>query len=319
MLSKIKLYPIFAPILSMQLLIYILVFPILWLLSILPFRALYIFSDFLSFILYSIIGYRKKVVLDNLKLAFPGKPEKELLKIRRQFYTHFTDVFMEMIKSITISEDKVLKHFVFEGIDVINDLGKKGKSIVLVGSHYANWEWMVSMNNLVIHKAYAVYTPIGNKYFDKMMLKYRTKYGGIFIKPSIARKTYEENERNGVLTLNALVSDQSPQLSRTRYWSTFLNVKVPVHVGAELIAKNLNQSVVFYEVSKVKRGYYKCTFKLLAENPNDYPDYQITDLFLREVERQIEVAPQYYFWTHKRFKHKDKFEEYLKDNPNYQF
>ena len=303
----------------MQLIIYILVFPILWLISILPFSVLYILSDFLSFILYNVIGYRKKVVLDNLKLAFPQKSKKELLKIRRQFFTHFTDVFMEMIKSITISEKKVHEHFVFEGIDILNKLGKKGRSITLVGSHYANWEWMVSMNNLVEHKAFAVYMPIGNKYFDKMMLKYRTKYGGEFIKPRIARKVYEENEKNGLLTLNALVSDQSPQLKRARYWATFLNVKVPVHIGAEQIAKKLNQSVVFYEVSKVKRGYYKCTFKILAENPREFPDYQITELFLREVERQIEAAPQYYFWTHKRFKHRDKFDEFLKDNPTYQF
>ncbi len=294
----------------MQFIIYIIVFPILWLLSILPFRVLYLLSNFVSFILFRLIGYRKDIVLNNIKLAFPEKPEAEIRKIRRQFYIHFTDVFIEMIKSITISEKNVHKRFVFEGLDVINDLGKKGKSIILVGSHYANWEWMVSLNNLVLHKAYAVYTPIGNKYFDKMMLKYRTKYGGIFIKPSVARKTYQENEENGVLTLNALVSDQSPQLSGTRYWTTFLNVFVPVHVGAEEIAKKLNQAVVFYEVTKVKRGHYKCTFKTIVENPNEYPNYQITDLYLKEVEKQVAKAPQYYFWTHKRFKHKDKYEEW---------
>lgn len=301
----------------MQLLIYIIVFPILWLMSILPFRVLYIFSDFLSFILFGLIGYRKKVIYDNIKLALPEKTEKEILKIRRQFYVHFTDVFMEMIKSITISEKSVHKRFVFEDVDVIHALGKKGKSIVLVGSHYANWEWMVSMNNLVEHEAFAVSTRIGNKYFDKMMLKYRTKYGGQFVTPRSARRTYESNAKKGILALNALVSDQSPQLSNTRYWASFLNVKVPVHVGAEQIAKKLDQAVVFYEVSKIKRGYYKCTFRILAENPKDFPDYQITDMFLHEVEKQVQKAPQYYFWTHNRFKHKDKFDEFLKKNPTY--
>ncbi|MDT0551789.1 lysophospholipid acyltransferase family protein [Urechidicola vernalis] len=303
----------------MQLLIYILVFPILWFLSILPFRLLYLISDFLYLILYYGIGYRKKVVYDNLKLALPNKSEKELLKIRRQFYVHFTDVFMEMIKSISISEKNVHERFVFEDVDVLRELGNKGRSIVLVGSHYANWEWMVSMNNLVDHEAYAVSTRIGNKYFDKMMLKYRTKYGGQFVTPRMARRTYEQNSKNGILALNALVSDQSPQLSKTHYWAPFLNVKVPVHVGAEQIAKKLDQSVVFYEVSKVRRGHYKCTFRVLAENPNEYPDYQITDMFLREVEKQVQKAPQYYFWTHKRFKHKDKFEEFLKQNLDYKF
>lgn len=303
----------------MQLLAYILIFPILWCISLLPFRVLYIISDVVSFILFQFVGYRKKVVLSNLRLAFPERPEKELLKIRRQFYTHFTDVFMEMIKSITISEDKIHKHFVFEDLDVIHKLGKKGKSVVLVGSHYANWEWMVSMNNLVEHQAFAVGATIGNKYFDKMMLKYRTKYGGDFVKPNMATRTYIKNSKNGILALNALVSDQSPQLKRAHYWTKFLNVKVPVHVGAEQIAKALDQAVVYYEVTKVKRGYYKCTFRLIAENPKQYPDYQITDMFLEEVEKQINKDPQYYFWTHKRFKHKDKFEEYLESYPNYKF
>ena len=294
----------------MQLLIYIIVFPILWLMSILPFRVLYLFSDFISFILFRIIGYRKDIVLNNIKIAFPDKSEKEVRKIRRQFFKHFTDVFMEMIKAITISEKNVHKHFVFEDVDVINDLYKKNRSIIVVGSHYANWEWMVSLNNLVKHQAYAVYTPISNKYFEKMMLKYRTKYGGEFIKPKVARKIYLENEKNGVLTINALVSDQSPQLQKTRYWATFFNAFVPVHVGAESIAKDLNQAVVYYKVSKVKRGYYKCTFKLLAENPREFEDYQITDMLLREVEHQVAEAPQYYFWTHKRFKHMGKYEEW---------
>lgn len=302
----------------MQLLVYIIVYPILWLVSILPFRVLYVFSDFLSFILLHIIGYRKQVVLKNLQLAFPEKTENELLKIRKQFYSHFVDVFMEMIKSLTMSEKSVRKHFIFENTDVIHDLYKKNRSIILVGSHYANWEWLVSLANLVEHKCYAVYTPIGNKYFDKMMRKNRSKYGGNMVTPRATRRTYAKNAENGQIALNALVSDQSPQLKKAKYWTTFLNVFVPVHVGAEQIAKSLDQSVVYYKVTKVKRGYYTCSFKILAENPNDYPNFQITDLFLKEVEQQIAEAPQYYFWSHNRFKHKDKFDQFLKKNPTYQ-
>lgn len=222
-----------------------------------------------------------------------------------------------MIKTITISKKAVNKHFVFENIHFINDLAKKGKSIVVVGGHYANWEWLLTLADRIEHNAFAVYAPIGNKYFDKMMMKNRSKFGTNMIKPSIARETYRENSKNKLLSLNGLISDQSPMFVKTRYWSTFMNVKVPIHVGAELIAKELDQSVVFYDVSKVKRGYYKCTFKVLAENPNEYPDYKITDMFLREVEKQVQKAPQYYFWTHNRFKHKDKFNTFLKDNPTY--
>lgn len=303
----------------MQLLIFIFVYPILWLLSLLPFRVLYLFSDILSFFIYRIIGYRKQVVLNNLKLAFPDKPDKELLTIRRQFYSHFTDVFLEMIKSITLSKKSVNKHFVFENTHLINNLADKGKSIVVIGGHYANWEWILTLNDRIKHEAFAVYSPIGNKYFDRMMMKNRSRYGTNLIKPNDARKTYANNKKNGVLSLNGLISDQSPLLERTRYWNTFLNVNVPIHVGAEIIAKELNQSVLFYKVTKLKRGHYKCSFSILAENPREFPSYKITDLFLRELEKQICEAPQYYFWTHKRFKHKDKFDEYLKENPNYSF
>ncbi|AOW19890.1 lysophospholipid acyltransferase family protein [Urechidicola croceus] len=294
----------------MQLLVYILVYPILWFLSILPFKVLYALSDFISFILYTIVGYRKKVVLENLKMAYPEKSLNELLKIRREFYRHFVDIFMEMIKSITISENQMKKRFVFKNIDFIKSYENQKRSIILMGSHYANWEWMVYMGSLIQHTGTAVFTPIGNKYFEKMMLKSRTKYGAVFVKPKYARKFYEENEKKGLLTINALVSDQSPQLQKAKYWTNFLNVFVPVHTGAEELAKKLNQVVVFFEVKKVKRGYYTAEFKLLAENPRKLPEYAITTQFLKEVERQVNTAPEYYFWTHKRFKHKDKYEEW---------
>lgn len=301
----------------MQFVVYILVYPFLWLLSILPFRILYLFSDVLCFILYRLIGYRKALVLQNLRFAFPDKSDAELNRIRKRFYSHFVDVFIEIIKSISMSEKQVRRHFKFENVDLIRELGKKNKSIILLGGHYANWEWLVSLNNLIPHQGYAVYTPVGNKYFDRMMKKKRSKYGGIMVKPSLTRKTYTENEKNGVLSLNALVSDQSPQLLRTRHWATFLNVFVPIHVGAEQIAKDLNQAVVMYKVKKLRRGFYSCTFELMTENPNDYPNYELTELYLKEVEQQIYEAPEYYFWTHNRFKHRDKYQEFLSKRPNY--
>lgn len=303
----------------MQLLIYILVFPILWLISLLPFRILYLFSDVLAFILYYLIGYRKKVVLHNLTLSFPEKSPQELEKIRKKFYRHLTDVFMEIIKTITLSEKAIKKHFVFENVDQINEFGAKNKSIIMLGGHYANWEWIVHLEKHVVHRTTGVYTKIGNKYFDKMMIKNRGKFGGMLIQSNRTYLELDRNHKKGLLTLNGLVSDQSPQLSRAKYWRDFMGVHVPIHTGAENIAKKLDFAVFFYEIKKVKRGYYTCNFKLLSENPREHADYEITDKYLEVLEEQIRSQPEYYFWTHNRFKHKDKFETYLKNNPNYKF
>ncbi len=298
----------------MKLLIYIIVYPLLWLISLLPFRILFLISDLLSFILFRIIGYRKKVISNNLKLALPNKTEKERYAIQKKFYRHFTDVFIEVIKSITLSKKAIQKRFEFENIEVIQELGKKNKSVILVGSHYANWEWMPSMSEKVPHHCIGVANEIGNKYFDRMMNKNRTKFGGEIIYPRQARKTYIKNFRENKLVLNALVSDQTPTVGYTRHWHEFLNVFIPVHVGAEEMAKTFDQAYVFYTVEKVKRGRYKCHFKLITENPKEFEDYKITEMYLKEVEKQIYEAPEYYFWTHKRFKHKDKYEHWLKNN-----
>lgn len=294
----------------MQLLIYILVFPLLWLLSLLPFRVLYILSDGLRFLIFNIVGYRRKVIKENIQLAFPEKSDKEKNRIRKEFCKHLMDVFIEMIKSITISEKAIKKHFKFTNLELIAELEKKGQSSIVLGGHYANWEWLVSLPMLTNHKGTALYTKIGNPHFNKMMLDSRSRFGCQLIQSNRAYVAYKQNEKEGHLTLNAMISDQSPMLKRTKYWTEFLGVKVPFFVGAEAIAKKINHVVLFYDVRKVKRGYYECEFKMIAENPKDLPDYEVTERYKTLLEQQIKEAPEYYFWSHKRFKHRNKYQEW---------
>ncbi len=290
----------------MNLLIYILVYPLIWFISILPFKVLYFISDIFYVLIYYVIGYRKKVVLDNLKLAFPEKPIEELLEIQKKFYHHFIDIFIEMIKSFTISKEEVYKHYKYPNIDFFTELYKDGKSVILVGPHYANWEWIMSLDSFVNYKGYAAYTKVNNPYFNNKILKSRKKFGTNLVPTSKIITEIIHNQKNNIQAMYGLLSDQSPMLKKSFYWRTFFNIKVPVHTGGEMLAKKYNMNVVYMNVKKVKRGYYETTFSLITNEASKHPDYELTDIFIDKVEKQIRKQPEYYFWTHKRFKHRDK-------------
>lgn len=290
----------------MQLVVYVLLYPILYLISILPFRVLYAFSDFLYLIIYRIFGYRKKVVLDNLKLVYPDKSKMELKRIMKLFYHHLCDMMVESIKSLTISADSMRAHFTFKNIEVIKELESKNRSIILMCAHYGSWEWIFILQTYVSHKGYAVYKKLSNPYFDKLFKRIRAKYNSHLITTKETIPTLMRSKKNGELTISGFVSDQSPRIHKTHHWGNFMGIDVPVFTGAEMLAKKLDMSVVFFKVKRLKRGYYETTFELMAENPLEYPDYEITDDFLKRVEKQIHEAPQYYLWTHKRWKHRNK-------------
>ncbi len=291
----------------MQLLIYVLVNPFIWFLSILPLRVLHVFSDFLFVILYHIIGYRKKVVRNNLKLSFPDKSSQELLKIEKKTFHHFIDSFMEMIKSFSISKKEVRKRTSIENPELINNLISNNKSVIVLSSHYANWEWApYLMNQLTDCEAYGAYTKIQNKYFERKMKQSRTKFGAIFVVSYQFIDQMQKNDNDKKAALYGFLSDQSPLLKKAYYWKEFMGIRVPVVTGHEMLAKKFDYPVVFLQTDRVKRGYYHSKFTLLTEKPKEIPDYEITDMYLNLLEKQIRANPEYYFWTHKRFKHMGK-------------
>ena len=289
----------------MQFLVYILVYPLLWLISILPFRLFYFFSDFVFFVLFYVVGYRKRVVSENLARAFPGKSKKELKKIKKEFYRHMCDMFLEMVKTLNISKEELKERYKIINIEVLQDI-VKDKSVLIVCSHYANWEWNVSINNYVNAKGYAVYQKIGNTYFDDLIKKIRAKWNTTLITQQETVKTVYRNVQNGVISAYGMVSDQSPQVKRAQYWSEFMGVKVPIFNGPESMARKLDLAVVFLKVSKVKRGYYQAEFIPITTSGKQTKKHQITDQFLRLTEDQIREKPEYYLWTHKRWKHRNK-------------
>ncbi len=295
----------------MQFLAFILIYPIIWLLSLLPLRVLHILSDIIYVIVYYIFGYRKKVVRQNLALAFPDKSQEERLVIEKKTFSHFIDTFMEMIKTFTISEKEISKRITLENPEVINEIIGKNKSVVILSSHHANWEWApYLMNQLIDCDAFAAYTKIQNKYFEKKMKDSRMKFGTNFVMSSKFIKLMEENARINKIGIYGFLSDQSPQLEKAYYWREFMGIKVPVVTGHEMLAKKFNHPVLYLQTDRVKRGYYKSKVTVLTENPTDYSGYQITDMYLDILEKQIRENPEYYFWTHKRFKHKDRYDEW---------
>jgi len=289
----------------MQLLTYILAYPFLWLISILPHRLFYGFSDFMFFILYNVIGYRKKVVRENLMLTMPGKTAKEIDQIQKDFYRHLCDLLLEMVKTMHLSKEAIKRRYDIQNIELIQEIEKE-KSILVMCSHYANWEWNVSINNYIKSKGFAVYQKIGNVYFDRLIKKFRSRWNTSPIEQKETVKTVIRNEQQHITGIYGMVSDQSPMASRAQYWSTFMGVKVPVFNGAEVLARKLDLAVVFLKVSKVKRGHYKAEFIPITRSGKRTKEHEITEQFLRLTEQQIKERPEHYLWTHRRWKHRDK-------------
>jgi KDO2-lipid IV(A) lauroyltransferase len=290
----------------MQFLIFLIVYPILLLVSILPFRILYILSDCVYFLVYHVFRYRKKVVRNNLELAFPNFSTQQRLDIEKKSYKHLCDMFLEMIKTMTISNKEMDIRFVFKNLEVYKSLEKEGKSIALMCSHYASYEWVVSMNSKISFKGYAIYKKLNNKYFDKLVRKIRSKFDAELIPITATNDVISHNYLNNINSLYGFASDQSPRLRNKNYWQQFMGIEVPVYVGAELLSKKFDLNVVFLKVSKIKRGFYEAELEVISNNVKEVPDFEITDVFLKKVEQQILEAPEYYLWTHKRFKHAGK-------------
>jgi KDO2-lipid IV(A) lauroyltransferase len=288
----------------MQLLFYIIIYPILWLISILPFPLLYLFSDFVCFVVYNLIGYRKKIVRENLALALPHLSEKERKTIEVKFYHHMCDMFLEMIKTMSISKEEIQKRYKFTNMDLYLDMEKKNKSIALLCAHYASYEWAISMDYYINFTGYGIYKKIANKHFDKLVHRIRSRFKAVLITTKETVSTIENCAKTGKLGVYGFASDQSPKSHKGTHWGTFMGIETPIHVGAEVLAKRLDMNVIFLKTKKVKRGYYEATFEHLVENPKECPNYEISEMFMKKVEQQIYEAPEYYLWTHKRWKHK---------------
>lgn len=278
---------------------YLVILPI----SRLPFSVLYRLSDFLYFLFYHVIGYRKKIVISNIKNSFPHKSEQEQIAIAREFYKHFCDLILESLKTFTISEKEVQKRVTCINPELINKYYEQNKSIIIAGGHYNNWElFAVGVDKLIKHQAVGIYKPLSNKYFDEKMRKTRSKYGLIMISTKKVKPFFDEQINNLTATIFAI--DQSPSNPNNCYWTTFLNQDTGVLFGAEKYSKDYNYPIVYGRINKVKRGHYSFEFRNITDKPQETAYGELTEKFTRMLEKDINQIPQYWLWSHRRWKHK---------------
>ncbi len=275
-----------------------------WVITLLPLRILFIFSDLLYLILYHVAGYRKKVVRTNLRNAFPQKTDKERLQIEKRFYRHLADMFIETFKFAHMSKKERLRRCTSENTELLRELYKEGKDVVLVLGHYNNWEYLNLLPFFSDHTAISIYKPLKNKYFDRFILNYRSKYGMVLSPMSLVIKDILTRRKKGEKTMTAFVSDQTPARDDIHYWTTFLNQDTAVYLGAEKVATKYNMAVVFLHIQKKKRGYYNIKFDLLFRDTAGLTEYTVTETHVRHLEAIINEKPEYWVWSHRRWKHK---------------
>jgi len=262
-------------------------------------------SDVLYLIIYYVIGYRKKIVFKNLYNSFPEKSSDEIKDITKKYYRHLCDFFIEAIKTINITKKQLDRRFRYINPEVINELYNKKKDITLISGHYANWEWGATMPMFVKHTVLVIYLPLQNKISNKLINKLRSKFG---IKPAAMHEIYKEilkHKERGEHTITWFLGDQRPP-KRSKYWTKFMNQETAIYLGAEKIAQKLNHAVFFLDTQKIRRGYYEISFIPLFNNSKDTNEYEITEAHVRILEERIKEKPEFWLWSHNRWKHKRK-------------
>jgi len=277
--------------------------PFLILLSILPFRLLFIVSDMLFPVVYYLVAYRKKVVLNNLRNAFPEKSEQEIKSISRKFYRHFTDVTLEILKMRTVSPRKLRNRIHYGNPELLQKYYKDNRGVMGMSAHYNNWEWTSACAEWGPHHAIVIYKPLNNKYFDRFVKKARERHGVEMVPMRDTLRRVIEDQRKGKLVLYGLISDQSPVWQDIQYWTTFLNQYTGMLTGAEKLSVRTGMPAVYYSMRKIKRGRYIIDLIPLSEDPSKTGKNEITEKFVRVMEEKIRENPEYWLWTHRRWKH----------------
>ena len=272
--------------------------------SLLPLRIHYIISDFLFWLLYKVIGYRRRVVWKNLSASFPEKSEAELKEIERGFYHFLCDYFVETVKMMTISKKEIKRRIVYKGIKDLDEVIESGQSIALYLGHYCNWEWVTSMPLWVTPKVQCgqIYHPLENKYFDKLLLRSRQRLDALCISMQDTLREVVRYKREGQPIMIGYISDQAPNWVNIHHWVDFLNQDTPVFTGTERIVKKMNHAVFYVDMRRIKRGYYEAEFKLMTRDPKELEDFKLTDMYFDMLEKSIRRAPEFWLWSHNRWK-----------------
>ena len=293
-------------------LLYYIVFAVWYVFSLLPLRILYVLSDLLFWLLYAVVGYRKAVIRKNLKESFPEKSEEELRKIEHGFYRFFCDYLVETIKMMTISKENIRRRLTFKGTELVDEIVESGQSCAVYLGHLGNWEWVTSLPLWVTPKAQCgqIYHPLENKEFDRLFLYSRQRLGAKCIAMQDTLREILNYRKENQPVVIGYISDQVPFWTNIHHWVDFLHHDTPVLTGTERIARKVNHAVFFLDVHRVRRGYYEAEFKLITREPQKMDEFEITDIYFKLLEESIRRAPEFWLWSHNRWKRtREEFNE----------
>ncbi len=273
--------------------------------SYIPFCVLYAFSGGMYFLLYHIIGYRRKVVRKNLTESFPEKNETEIKRIEKDFYRFFTDNIIEICKMGTMSGEEMSRRMKFTNINEINEVLHWGRSVGLYLGHYGNWEWISSMPLHLYKNAISaqIYHKLNNEDFDRIMLENRAAHGATNVEMRKTARFINEQAKKKQVCIIGFIADQSPKWTELNYFIPYLNHNTPVLTGTEKIIRHYNLDPWFVEVKRVKKGKYEATFVHMHPDDDSQSDFPLTDLYYSMLEKMIRKNPALYLWTHNRFRH----------------
>lgn len=270
----------------------------------LPSVVIFTISDFFAFIAYRVVRYRRGIVRKNLLNSFPEKSIDEIISIEKDYYTHFSDIFIEDILLLHASRNWVLSRVKFTNIDLLERLYDEGKSVVIATGHYGNWELLSLAAPLCRHKLLGIYKPLNNKRFENFINRARERFGALAVPMNEAFRTFIRMHNQGEFALLCLIIDQTPPPGENRYWTKFLNQDTPVFLGVEKIAQKMNQPVVFCSMRKVARARYEVTLRMISESPRENKPHEITEMHVKALEEVIREQPAYWLWSHRRWKRK---------------
>lgn len=277
---------------------------IAYLLSLLPLCMLYGLSDAIYLIVYYIIRYRRKLVFLNMSDAFPDKSPDEVRAIEKRFYHWFCDYMVETIKLFSISQEQLRRRMEFRGTDIVDDIVKDGQSCAVYLGHYCNWEWITSLPLWVTPEVQCgqIYHALENKGFDQMFLDLRQRMGAVCIPMAETLRRIIKYRQEGRQVVIGYISDQVPFWNNIHHWCQFLNHDTPVLTGTERLARQTGHAVLYLDVTRPRRGYYVAEFKLITREPKQMKEFEITDIYFSMLEESILRAPEFWLWTHNRWK-----------------
>jgi len=288
---------------------YYLVIAMLWVLALLPLQLLYILSDFIYLIGYNIIGYRKKVVYENLRNAYPDKDEREIAGIARQFYRNFCEYLVETVNLIHSNEWNTRKMVSFINTELIDKLYKEGRGIMMLQGHFFNWELALMLGQEGgEYQRYVVYQKLTSQIAEKMIFRLRERYGTKLLAMYQTVDLIKENEaKEGkayVPSMYQFGADQSPMRHKIEYWSRFMNQDAAIFLAPERLSKEYNLAVVYLDLQKVRRGKYTIEYSLITDDPASTDEHNITEAYVNKLEEAIDRNPANWLWSHKRWKNK---------------